>query len=313
MVYRLVKWWVIFTHSLYFRKTYWKPSAASLAENGRGKLFAANHPNSFIDPLSLAIHLPYPIHFLVRGDALKGRIGQFLMKYLRLMPVWREREGRDNLKSNYDTFDACLDIWRKGGAVIIFSEGLCVNEWKLRPLPKGTARLAYTAWLQGLELDIIPTTFNYTHFTGPAKMMTITTQAPIDYAGIFNAEPQPAIAQKQFNEALRTSLEKEVWEVPNADEAAKKIPLAATNSWLRQGLYILTLLMHGFYYWPIRRLTRQKAGASVHYDAALFGVLMVTYPFFLLFLGLLLSIAGVSYAFVWVGIWPLVAWLYARS
>jgi len=313
MVYRLVKWWVILTHSLYFRKIIWKPDAASLVANGRGKLFAANHPNSFIDPMSLAIHLPYPIHFLVRGDALRGPIGKFLMNYLRLMPVWREKEGRDNLKSNYDTFEACLEIWRKGGAVIIFSEGLCMNEWKLRPLPKGTARLAYTAWLEGLALDIYPTAFNYAHFTGPGKMMTMTTLPAIDYNAIFSAEPQPAVAQKQFNEVLRSNLGNEVWQAANANEAAKNLPGPVTNSLLRKGLRLLTLCLHGIYYLPIRHYLRQKASATVHYDAALFGVLMVTYPIFLLLLWLVLSWSGVENAFVWIWIWPLTGWLYARS
>jgi len=313
MVYRLIKWWVMLTHVLYFRKTFKKLDSTSLITNGRGKLFAANHPNSFIDPMSLAIQLPFPIHFLVRGDALKGRIGKFLMNYLGLMPVWREQEGRDNLKSNYGTFTSCLELWKKGGAVIIFSEGLCVNEWKLRPLPKGTARLAYQAWSEGLSLDIIPTVFNYSNFSGPGKMMTITTLPPLDYAAIFEAEPQPAIAQKQFNELLRTALATEVWDAPDAIEAAKNLPQPNSKPAIKKGLHFLVMLLHGLYYWPVKRLIKKKAESTVHYDAALFAVLMVTYPIFLLLIGLAIRSFGIDYFFVWLLIWPLSAWMYTRS
>lgn len=313
MIYRMVKWWVTLTHSLYFRKIYKQLNAASLATNGRGKLFAANHPNSFIDPMSLAIHLPFPIHFLVRGDALRGPMGNFLKNYLKLLPVWREREGRDNLKSNYDTFETCLEIWKQGGAVIIFSEGLCVNEWRLRPLPKGTARLAQSAWEQGLALDIIPTAFNYAHFNGPGKFMTMTTLPPLDYKSIFDRQPQTALAQKEFNEVLKTALEKEVWQAENETQAAQHIPQTIKNSSMREFFRMLTLLLHGIYYWPIRAFIRKKAGPTVHYDAALFGVLMLTYPFFLLVIWLLLASFGVDYAVVYTAIWPITAWLYARS
>lgn len=313
MIYRLVKWWVTLTHSLYFRKNFKQLDAASLANNGRGKLFAANHPNSFIDPMSLAINLPYPIHFLVRGDALRGPMGKFLKNYLKLLPVWREREGRDNLKSNYDTFETCLEIWKKGGAVIIFSEGLCVNEWRLRPLPKGTARLAQSAWEQGLELDIIPTAFNYAHFSGPGKYMTTTSLPPLDYKTIFEQQPNAALAQKEFNERLKAALEKEVWHAEEETEAAQKFPLPVTNSVVRRILRSATLLLHGIYYLPIRALLRKKAGPTVHYDAALFGVLMVTYPVFLLFVWLVFTGLGVAYPLAFTAIWPAVAWLYARS
>jgi len=313
MVYRLVKWWVTVAHQLYFRKAYWRPDLATLAANGKGKLFAANHPNSFIDPLSLAIYLPYPVHFLVRGDALRGPVGKFLMNYLNLMPVWREKEGRDNLKSNYDTFEACLNIWGQGGAVIIFSEGLCVNEWKLRPLPKGTARLAQSAWERGVALDIIPTSFNYADFRGPGKYMTMTTSAPVAYGNIFTNEPQAAIAQKQFNGELKAALEAEVWQAQNEIEAAELLPKPIAHSSFRKGLRLLTLALHGIYYWPIRRFIDRKTAGTVHYDAALFGVLMLTYPLFLLLIYLILSFSGVNNTLLWLLLWPVTAWLYARS
>ncbi len=313
MIYRLVKWWVKLAHGMYFRKNFRQLNVASLALNGRGKLFAANHPNSFVDPISLAINVPYPIHFLVRGDALAGPLGSFLKKYLKLLPVWREREGRDNLKSNYTTFESCLEIWRKGGAVIIFSEGLCVNEWRLRPLPKGTARLAQSAWEKGLELDIIPTAFNYQHFSGPSKFMSTTTLPPINYKDVFNHQPQPALAQKKFNELLKSALEKEVWLAQNETQAAENLPQTVKNTLLRKFLRLITLLLHGIYYWPIRNFIRKKAGHTVHFDAALFGVLMLSYPLFLGLIWVVLCWFGIDYAFFYTMLWPLVAWLYARS
>ena len=50
---------------------------------------------------------------------------------------------------------------------MVFSEGICVNEWKLRPLGKGTARMAYQIWYgeEALnDMKVIPTGLNLRAF-----------------------------------------------------------------------------------------------------------------------------------------------------
>ena len=69
-----------------------------------------------------------------------------------MLPVYRVSEGVENLENNYTTFDACQKIFKKNKIVLIFSEGRCINEWHLRPLKKGTARLALTAWQHNIPL-----------------------------------------------------------------------------------------------------------------------------------------------------------------
>jgi 1-acyl-sn-glycerol-3-phosphate acyltransferase len=313
MVYNIVWLLARLTHHFYFRRTYFSGGAELDKKEGSGKLFAANHPNSFIDAISLAIQLPYPIYFLARGDALKGPAGRFLMKHLKLLPVWREREGRDNLKSNYDTFDTCLNIWRQGGAVIIFSEGLCVNEWHLRPLPKGTARMAQAAIEKGVALEVIPTGFNYGHFRGPGKSLSITTLPAIDHIKLLQISENSATAQKNFNDALRASLEQLVWEAKDQQEAAEMFPKAQKSSLLRRLLYLPAWLLHSIYYLPLKKFVTSKTAGTVHYDSVLFGLLMVTYPVFLLLIWALLAGLGVTNSFCWMLLWPLTAWLYART
>src|SRR4030095_14880306 len=73
-------------------------------------------------------------------------------------------EGAGNLEHNYTTFNSCIDIFKKNGIVLMFSEGGCVNEWHLRPLKKGTARLAISAWQQKIPLKVLPLGINYSSF-----------------------------------------------------------------------------------------------------------------------------------------------------
>ncbi len=119
-------------------------------------LLAVNHPNSFLDAVILDTLFDEPIYSLARGDAFNKKWIAKILRGLNILPVYREREGKEHLHRNYHTFDACLQIFKKNGIVLIFTEALCENEWHLRPLKKGTARLAATAWEQGIPLQCYP-------------------------------------------------------------------------------------------------------------------------------------------------------------
>src|SRR6185503_5127164 len=71
-------------------------------------ILASNHPNSFLDAVIMDILFEQPIWSLTRGDAFLGkRINRILFK-LKMLPVYRMREGVENLSQNYKTFDACI-------------------------------------------------------------------------------------------------------------------------------------------------------------------------------------------------------------
>src|SRR6476660_9232780 len=134
-----------------------------LSEHGP-LLIAANHPNSFRDAIIVATLFKNPVYSLTRGDAFAGKKITKILTSLNMLPVYRISEGAGNLDNNYFTFDECQHIFRNGGIVLIFSEGRCINEWHLRPLKKGTARLALSAWQQNIHMTVVPLGFNYSPF-----------------------------------------------------------------------------------------------------------------------------------------------------
>ena len=136
-------------------------------------LIAANHPNSFLDAVILATLFKRPIHSLARGDAFVNTFITKLLTSLKMLPVYRISEGAENLEHNYTTFSSCIDIFKKNGIVLIFSEGRCINEWHLRPLKKGTARLSINAWQQGIPLKVVPLGINYSSFRIFGKNMIL--------------------------------------------------------------------------------------------------------------------------------------------
>ena len=178
-------------------------------------LFAGNHPNSFLDGMILTTLYDETVHSLARGDVFKNRWMNRILRFIKLLPVYRTSEGVENLENNYITFDACLKAFRKNESVLIFSEGRCENEWHLRPLKKGTARLAFSAWDLGIPLIVIPTAFNYSSFKSFGKEVHLLFGDPV----ILDSSQLSAsngIRLKAFNEALNSQLKDLVYEIkPN--------------------------------------------------------------------------------------------------
>ncbi|MCH5714877.1 1-acyl-sn-glycerol-3-phosphate acyltransferase [Niabella hibiscisoli] len=162
-----VRWAIhLFCHSIHVDK---RPLL-----NTRGPLLiASNHPNSFLDAILFDILFDIPVTSLARGDAFKNKRIFRLLRSLKMLPVYRIRDGAEHLNINYDTFDSCVALFRQKEGVLIFSEGLCVNEWHLRPLKKGTARLAFQAWDASIPLKVLPAGINYSSFRKYGKRVVI--------------------------------------------------------------------------------------------------------------------------------------------
>lgn len=270
-------------------------------------LFAANHPNSFLDGIVLTTLLEETLYSLARGDAFTPRWKGFL-RSMHLLPVYRTSEGVGNLAHNYATFAACHEVFAQKGAVLIFSEGRCLNEWHLRPLLKGTARLATSAWQKGIPLTVIPVGFNYSSFKYFGPQVHLLFGEKLD--------PQPILEQAQegrqlasFNQQLEAKLQPLVYELDPLDRDArnrvfnKKLPAA-----IRAALTLpaaLGWLLHAPLYYSVRRLA--SLSEAEHFDSIVAALLLLLYPFYLLAVVLVAgSLAGWQAAWL-VVLMPLLA------
>lgn len=246
-------------------------------------MIAANHPNSFLDAVILATLFKNPVYSLARGDAFVNSFYKKLLYSLNMLPVYRISEGAENLEHNYTTFSACLDIFKKNGIVLIFSEGGCTNEWHLRPLKKGTARLAISAWQQGIPLKIIPLGINYSSFRLFGKNMILNFGEIIEKES-FNEAMQPGEAITTFNSKLQQQLQKLVIEADPADKEKLKKVFFVPQPLIKKILLfipaIMGWLLHAPLYYPVILLIRSQA--DDHYDSVVVGLLFILYPIYLL-------------------------------
>ncbi len=137
-------------------------------------IYALNHPNAFADPISFSI-IAYPpkLHYLARGDVFKNKIFAKILKSLAIIPIYRIQDaGKAGVLKNEETNKTIIALLRKNKKIIMFVEGLCVLERRLRPLKKGLPRVAFKSIIEHPETEnllVIPVGVNYynpTQFRG---------------------------------------------------------------------------------------------------------------------------------------------------
>lgn len=180
-------------------------------------VLAVNHSGSFLDAMMLGALWNRDIHFLARGDAFKKPVANKLLTALHNIPIFRLSEGKENLGNNDETFERCQEIFRKKGIVLIFAEGLCIHEWKLRPVKKGTARMALSAWEDKTteDLTILPIGVNYSSFHNFDARIFINVGAPISAKTV--EEAKGMVNPLQVNRVLTTAMEEQIFHFPNED------------------------------------------------------------------------------------------------
>ncbi len=253
-------------------------------------LIAANHPNSFLDAVILASLFKQPLYSLARGDAFANKLLTKILHSLKMLPVYRISEGAENLEHNYTTFSSCIEIFKKNGTVLIFSEGRCINEWHLRPLKKGTARLSISAWQEGVPLKILPVGINYSNFRLFGKNIILNFGEIITKES-FNEAMPPGEAIAVFNAKLNEQLKNLVIEADTNDkERIKKIFFVKQSLIKKVLLFIPAIagwIIHAPLYYPV--ILAIKNRANDHYDSVVVGLLFFLYPLYLL------MIAAIAY------------------
>ncbi|HYC28428.1 MAG TPA: 1-acyl-sn-glycerol-3-phosphate acyltransferase [Chitinophagaceae bacterium] len=277
----------------------------------RPMILACSHPNSFFDALVMGAYHPRRMHFLARGDAFKNQLAAKLLRMLNMIPIYRLSEGKENLDNNQHTFDECIEVFRNNGCVLIFSEGVCVNEWRLRPLKKGTARLAWMCWEEeGVKNMIVqPVGLNYHSFTRLPKRVAVQF-SPVIQSFDLDLD-SPAIFYKDFNEHLAAKLEPLVLEAEHPLLKNKKSDV--TGKMLLAVPALLGFLLHKPFYNAWRKFIWSKTKEGVFFDSVFFASLLIVYPFLVLLVTIVVVMATGSLAW-WLLLLalPFTAWCYKQ-
>lgn len=177
-------------------------------------IFAPNHLNALMDALAI-LSLPpckQPKVFLSRSDVFK--LPEPVVKFIRfakIMPAYRIRDGYENLTKNKNTFEAADEVLLHNAAICIMPEGDQGTERKIRPLVKGIFRIAFSAQQrlpEGKSVNIIPVGIDLGDFIRFGQHLIIQIGKPIKVTDYLDSyiESQ-AVATNAIKQKLQTDLE----------------------------------------------------------------------------------------------------------
>ena len=184
-------------------------------------IFAPNHQNALMDALVFVTSLRQQPIFLARADIFQGGIITWILNFLKIMPVYRIRDGYENLGKNTEVFDRCTEILKTGHSLCMFPEGNHNDKRFFRPLKKGLARIAFEAENQcdfKLGLKIIPTGIDYSSYSNVRGRLTVSFAEPItitDLKDLYRSDPQRAM--RELNRRITENIEPHMIEIPWED------------------------------------------------------------------------------------------------
>lgn len=175
-------------------------------------IFTPNHQNALMDALALLFNIKRQLVFVARADIFKKKSIASILYFLKILPVYRIRDGFDSLKNNKETFDKTADVLKAGNGLVILPEGNHAGFHSLRPLKKGFARIAFQTEEANdfkLNIQIVPVGINYSNYHKIGENLILNFGPAIkisDYKDLyFNDQPK---ALKKIREDLSIAISK---------------------------------------------------------------------------------------------------------
>ena len=152
----------------------------NLPTNG-AYIIAPCHQQALMEPLAVLNIAPKPPVFLARADIFKKPTFRAILTFLKIMPVYRIRDGQDQLGRNREVFDRCRDVLVDGFPLCLMAEGRHNNRHHLLPLGKGMFRIAGEAQLAlgDHPLYIVPTGIDFDEYEQPYSNLVVNIGRPI--------------------------------------------------------------------------------------------------------------------------------------
>ncbi len=167
--------------------------------DGKPIIFAPNHQNALMDPLALACTNKYQSVWLARADLFKSKTAQSFLKYLKLLPVYRIRDGKENLSNNEYIFAQVIHLLENKQTVALFPEAAHSGKRKMLPHRKAIPRIALEAEEKNdfnLDLQIVPVGISYSHYWDFNRSIVVEYGEPIPVSGYkaeYSEHPQKAM------------------------------------------------------------------------------------------------------------------------
>lgn len=181
-----------------------------LIPEGKPIIFAPNHQNALMDPLALVCTNPHQSVWLARADIFKSKAFRPMLKFLKLLPVYRIRDGKENLSNNEEIFAMVIHLLENNQTIALFPEAAHSGQQQMLAHKKAIPRIALEAEAKNnfqLDLQIIPVGIFYSHYWKFNRSLIVQYGEPISVGSFKTAYAEnPQKAMLNLRDEIHTRL-----------------------------------------------------------------------------------------------------------
>ena len=145
-------------------------------------LLVPNHQNAVDDPLAILLHTKFQPVWLARADIFKNKTAAIILRFLKIMPVYRWRDGKDELSKNDKTFASSIKVLQSNGMLALFPEATHTGKRQMISHKKAAPRIVFMAEEktdQNLDIQILPTGIYYSNYWKFNRNLLVNFGEPI--------------------------------------------------------------------------------------------------------------------------------------
>ena len=184
VLYRVIWFW----HNIVFYRKVVLLNKQNIPKGGN-VIFTPNHENALMDALALLFNIQRQLVFVARADIFAKKSIAAVLYFLKILPIYRIRDGVDSLDKNKEIFAKTVEVLEAGNGLVILPEGNHGGKRRLRPLKKGFARIAFqTEESNNFDMDIkiVPVGLDYSNYESFRSVLLMNFGEPISVSDYYD-------------------------------------------------------------------------------------------------------------------------------
>lgn len=187
-LYTILRVYILFAHNRFYKRVV-VIGKDNIPKEGP-VIFAPNHQNALMDPLAVCCTQKRQIVFLARADAFKKKIFNSFLKKIKILPIYRIRDGSDSLKKNQEIFNISVEVLKNNKTLGLFPEGTHTDKRRLLSLKKAITRIAFQAEEENdfrLGIKVVPVGIYYSSYSNFRSTLQVNYGEPINISAYKDA------------------------------------------------------------------------------------------------------------------------------
>lgn len=198
-------------HNHIYYRHFYILNQENIPKKGEPTIVIANHQNGVMDAMAILHTMSQdrrqPV-FIARGDIFKKDGVAKILRFLKIMPTFRTRDGnRDDVRSNIALYERAARVLKDGGTIVIFPEATHQHGHFMNTFKKGFCRIAFSAEEINdfkLGVKVLPLNIHYSNYFNFRSDLMVTVGESFTYEEFFDLyKEHPNDAYLALNEKAR--------------------------------------------------------------------------------------------------------------